>query len=41
LEIRVIFEELLNRFELDLPLAWMNNNRLVGPTELPAKACPR
>jgi len=44
LEIRVMFEELLNRFdhfELDAPLAWMNNNRLVGLTELPVKAFPR
>jgi hypothetical protein len=42
-----MFEELLNRFdhfdhfELDGPLAWMNNNRLVGLTELPLKAFPR
>jgi cytochrome P450 len=44
LEIRVMFEELLTRFdhfELDGPLAWMNNNRLVGLTELPVKAFPR
>jgi Fe-S oxidoreductase len=27
--------------ELDGPLAWMNNNRLVGLTELPVKAFPR
>jgi hypothetical protein len=43
LEIRVMFEELLNRFdhfELEGPLAWMNNNRLVGLTELPVKAFP-
>jgi len=26
---------------LDGPLAWMNNNRLVGLTELPVKAFPR
>jgi hypothetical protein len=39
-----MFEELLNRFdhfELDEPLAWRNNNRLVGPTDLPIKAFPR
>jgi len=44
LEIRVMFEELLNRFdhfELDGPLAWMNNNRLAGLTELPVKVFPR
>jgi cytochrome P450 len=44
LEIRLMFEELLNsfdHFELDGPLAWMNNNRLVGLTELPVKAFPR
>lgn len=44
LEIRVMFEALVNRFdhfELDGPLAWMNNNRLVGMTELPVKAFPR
>jgi hypothetical protein len=38
-----MFEELLNsfdHFELD-GLAWMNNNRLVGLTELPVRAFPR
>ena len=38
-----MFEELLNRFvhfELDGPLAWMNNNRLASLTELPVKAFP-
>jgi hypothetical protein len=38
-----MFEELLNRFnhfELDEPLAWMNNNRLVGRTQMAAKALP-
>jgi hypothetical protein len=38
-----MFEELLNssdHFELD-ELAWMNNNRLVGLTELPVRAFPR
>jgi cytochrome P450 len=40
LEICVMFEELLNRFdhfELDGSLARMNNNRLVGMTDLPVK----
>jgi len=27
--------------ELDGPLAWMNDNRLIGLTELPVKAFPR
>jgi cytochrome P450 len=41
LEIRVMFEELLSRFErFDLkgPLAWTNNNRLLSLTELPVQA---
>jgi len=43
-EIHVMFEELLNcfdHFELDGPLAWTNNNRLVGLTELQVKAFRR
>lgn len=44
LEIRVMFEEILDRFErfeLRGPLAWTNNNRLVSLTELPVRAFPR
>jgi cytochrome P450 len=44
LEIRVIFEEILDRFErfeLAGPLAWTNNNRLLGLTQLPVRAFPR
>jgi cytochrome P450 len=44
LEIRVMFEELLDRFErfeLKGPLAWTNNNRLLSLTELPVRAFPR
>lgn len=44
LEIRVMFEELLNRFErfeVMGPLAWTNNNRLLSLTELPLRAFPR
>jgi cytochrome P450 len=40
LEIRVMFEELLERyksFELMGPLAWTNNNRLLSLTELPLR----
>ena len=39
-----MFEELLNgfdHFELDGPLAWINNSRLVGLTDLPVKTFPR
>ena len=41
LEIRVMFEEILKRFErfeLTGPLAWTNNNRLLSLTELPVRA---
>ena len=41
LEIRVMFEEILERyerFELTGPLAWTNNNRLLSLTELPVRA---
>jgi cytochrome P450 len=41
LEIRVMFEEILDRFErfeLTGPLAWTNNNRLLSLTELPVRA---
>jgi cytochrome P450 len=44
LEIKVIFEEILDRFErfeLAGPLAWTNNNRLLGLTHLPVRAVPR
>ena len=44
LEIRVMFEELLERFErfeLMGPLAWTNNNRLLSLTELPVRLFPR
>jgi cytochrome P450 len=44
LEIRVIFEEILDRFErfeLAGPLAWTNNNRLLGLTQLAVRAFPR
>ncbi len=44
LEIRVMYEELLNRFErfeLEGPLAWTNNNRLLGLTHLPIRAFPK
>jgi cytochrome P450 len=44
LEIKVIFEEIIDRFErfeLAGPLAWTNNNRLLGLTHLPVKAIPR
>jgi cytochrome P450 len=44
LEIRVIFEEILDRFErfeLAGPLAWTNNNRLLGLTQLPVRAFSR
>jgi cytochrome P450 len=44
LEIRVMFEEVLDRFErfeLMGPLAWTNNNRLLGLTQLPVRAFPR
>jgi cytochrome P450 len=40
LEIRVMFEEILERyerFELTGPLAWTNNNRLLSLTELPVR----
>ncbi len=40
LEIRVMFEEMLDRFErfeLMGPLAWTNNNRLLSLTELPVR----
>ena len=39
LEIRVMFEEILERFErfeVTGPLAWTNNNRLLSLTELPS-----
>jgi cytochrome P450 len=41
LEIRVVFDELLDRFEsfeVAGPLAWTNNNRLVGLTRMPVRA---
>jgi cytochrome P450 len=44
LEIRIIFEELLDRFdrfELTGEPTWTNNNRLVGLTHLPVRATPR
>jgi cytochrome P450 len=44
LEIRVVFEEILDRFErfeVTGPLAWTNNNRLVSLTQLPVRAFPR
>lgn len=44
LEIRVMFEEVLDRFErfeLAGPLAWTNNNRLLGLRQLPVRAFPR
>ena len=44
LEIRVVFEELLDcfeRFELTAPIAWTNNNRPLSPSELPVKALPK
>ena len=44
LEIRVMFEEILDRFErfeLKGLLAWTNNNRLLSLTELPVRAFPR
>lgn len=44
LEIRIIFEELLDRFdhfELTGEPAWTNNNRLVGLTRLPVRATPK
>jgi cytochrome P450 len=44
LEIRVMFEEILERFEnfeLTGPLAWTNNNRLLGLKQLPVRAIPR
>jgi cytochrome P450 len=44
LELRVMFEELLarfERFEVTGPLAWTNNNRLLGLTHLPIKAFPK
>src|ERR1700719_4398038 len=44
LEIRVIFEEILDRFErfeLAGPLAWTNNNRLLSLTQLPVRGFPR
>jgi cytochrome P450 len=44
LEIKVIFEEILDRcerFEVAGPLAWTNNNRLLGLTHLPVRAVPR
>jgi cytochrome P450 len=43
LEIKVMFEELLarfERFEVAGPLAWTNNNRLLSLTELPLRAFP-
>jgi cytochrome P450 len=43
LEIRVMFEELLDRFERFEqmgPLAWTNNNRLLSLTELPVRLFP-
>ena len=44
LEIRIIFEELLDRyerFEVTGESSWTNNNRLVGLTRLPVKAFPK
>jgi cytochrome P450 len=44
LELRVMFEGLLDRFErfeVTGPLAWTNNNRLLSLTELPLRAFPR
>ena len=44
LEIRVMFEEILDRFErfeLMGPLAWTNNNRLLSLTELPVRLFPQ
>ncbi len=44
LELKVMFEELLGRFarfEVTGPLAWTNNNRLLGLTHLPLKAFPK
>ena len=44
LDIRAIFEEILDRFErfeLAGSLAWTNNNRLLGLTQLPVRALPR
>ncbi|HEY2525786.1 MAG TPA: cytochrome P450 [Candidatus Binataceae bacterium] len=44
LEIRVMFEELLaryERFEVTGPLAWTNNNRLLSLTELPLRVFPK
>ncbi len=44
IEIRIIFEEMVERFdhfELVGDLAWTNNNRLVGLTQLPVKAVAR
>jgi cytochrome P450 len=44
LEIRVMFEEILDRFErfeLTGPLAWTNNNRLLGLKQLPVRAILR
>ena len=44
LEIRVMYEELLDRFarfEVRGPLAWTNNNRLLGLTHLIVEALPR
>jgi len=43
LEIRVMFEELLQRyerFEVTGPLAWTNNNRLLSLTQLPLRVFP-
>ena len=43
LEIRVMFEALLERFErfeLMGPLAWTNNNRLLSLTEMPVRVFP-
>ncbi len=41
-DVVAVFEDArFDHFELDGPLAWMNNNRLVGLTELPVKAFPR
>lgn len=43
LEIRVMFEELLERyerFEVKGPLAWTNNNRLLSLTQLPLRVFP-
>jgi cytochrome P450 len=44
LEIRVMYEELLDRFarfEVNGPLAWTNNNRLLGLTHLMIQAFPQ